>query len=113
MACDALSEIRAVQEGVGELQRGEPHGPRALFSHLGFFYKSLELLLTWLRRSPAVRPPPQSLLLRHCLTSAWLVGPVKAVVVGLLLDTLGVCLGAFLLVGFCQFKQRISKRGKV
>lgn len=33
VACDALSEIRTVQERVGELQRREPHGPRGFLSH--------------------------------------------------------------------------------
>lgn len=41
VACDALSEIRTVQERVSELQRREPHGPRAFLSHFRFFCKSL------------------------------------------------------------------------
>lgn len=101
VACDALSEIRTVQERVGELQRREPHGPGGFLSHFWLFWKSFGSNSH--RCSGILSSDHLCKLLRllHFLTSARVLGfgTMKAVVVWLLLVRLG-----HLLLLACCFK---------
>lgn len=74
VACDALSEIRTVQERVGELQRREPHGPRGFLSHFWLFWKSFG---AYSHRCSAILSSDhlcKLLRLLHFLTSARVLG---------------------------------------